>query len=103
MNKIINVAISLMLFTMQIYSQSNPKRLESWVPIRPITSGEGYFWFGYYDKFEVSPDGRYVLGMKTTFQDRSPEATDTIEVGMIDLLENDKWITLGESSTWNWQ
>ena len=88
---------------MQAFSQSIPKRLESWVPIRPITSGKGYYWYGYYDKLEMSPDGRYVLGMKTTFQDKSPEATDTIEVGMVDLHENDKWIRLGESTTWNWQ
>jgi hypothetical protein len=104
MKRISNVLFLISFFTLQIVSQPYVKRLESWVPIRSITSHElGYFWFGYYDKMEVSPDGRFVLGMRTKFQDRSPGATDTIDVGMIDLDDNDRWIKFGESTAWNWQ
>lgn len=72
-------------------------------PIRAITSGDGFYWFGYYDKLQFSPDNRFVLGNKVRFEHRSPTADDEIEVGMVDLHEKDRWIPLGKSKAWNWQ
>lgn len=80
-----------------------PKRAEAWVPVTPLTKGPAYHWFGYYDKLEFDPTNRYVLGMETCFEDRSPTINDTIKVGMIDLQDNNRWIELGESRAWNWQ
>ena len=80
-----------------------PKRAEYWIPVRPITRGPKYHWFGYYDKFEFDPSGRYVLGMEVDFQDRSPQPEDVIKIGMVDLEDNDRWIELGETRAWNWQ
>lgn len=59
--------------------------------------------FGYYDKLQFSPDNRFVLGNKVNFEHRSPTADDTIEVGMVDLQEKDRWIPLGQSNAWCWQ
>jgi len=81
----------------------HPKRAETWVPVRPITRGPLYHWFGYYDKLQFDPSGRYVLGMEVDFEDRSPRADDVIKVGMVDLKDNDRWIELGETRAWNWQ
>ena len=86
----------------QVYSEW-PKRSETWVPVRPITKGPAYHWFGYYDKLEFDPTSRYVLGMETYFEDRSPTTKDIIKVGMVDLQDNDRWIELGESCACNWQ
>jgi hypothetical protein len=87
-----------------VSKQLNPQKLmESWVPIRPITKGPKYHWFGYYDKMQFDPSNRYVLGMETDFQDRSPGKDDVIKIGMVDLQDNDRWIELGESRAWNWQ
>lgn len=72
-------------------------------PVRPLTRGPKYHWFGYYDKLQIDPSGRYVLGMEVTFEDRSPAPDDVIKVGMIDLRDNDRWIELGETRAWNWQ
>ena len=80
-----------------------PKRAEYWAPVRPITHGPDYHWFGYYDKLEFDPTGRYVLGMEVVFEDRSPRPNYVIKVGIVDLQDNDRWIELGESSAWNWQ
>jgi hypothetical protein len=80
-----------------------PKRSEAWVPVRPVTRGPAYHWFGYYDKLQFDPTGRYVLGMEVTFEDRSPRPEDVIKVGMIDLQDHDRWIELGETRAWNWQ
>jgi hypothetical protein len=72
-------------------------------PTRVITKGPGFHWFGYYDKLQFSPDNRFVLSNKVSFEHRSPTADDVIEVGMVDLHENDKWIPLGKSNAWCWQ
>jgi hypothetical protein len=72
-------------------------------PVRVITKGPGFHWFGYYDKLQFSPDNRFVLSNKAPFEHRSPAPEDVIEVGMIDLHEKDRWIPLGTSRAWNWQ
>ncbi len=77
-----------------------PKELP---PVRQITRGPKFHWFGYYDKLEFDPTGRFVLGMEVDFEHRSPKADDVIRVGMVDLEDGDKWIELGTSSAWCWQ
>lgn len=72
-------------------------------PVRAITRGPKHHWFGYYDKLQFDPTGRYVLGMEVDFEHRSPRADDVIRIGMVDLQDNDRWIELGESRAWNWQ
>src|SRR5688500_11625242 len=37
-------------------------------PIRRITRGPGFHWFGYYDKLQFDPAGRLVLGMRVEFE-----------------------------------
>lgn len=76
---------------------------KAYVPIKRITSQPGYHWFGYYDKIQCDPTNRYVLGMRTMFEHRSPTPDDVIEIGMVDLLDHCKWIRLGESRAWGWQ
>lgn len=76
---------------------------EALPPVRAITRGPKFHWFGYYDKLEFDPAGRYVLGMEVGFEHRSPRPDDVIKVGMVDLEDNDRWIELGESRAWGWQ
>ena len=72
-------------------------------PIRAITHGPKFHWFGYYDKLQFDSSNRYVLCNQVGFEHRSPSATDTIRIGMIDLNSSDRWIDLGETRAWNWQ
>lgn len=72
-------------------------------PVRQLTKGPKFHWFGYYDKLEFDPSGRFVLGMETGFEHRSPAGDDIIKVGMVDTAERDRWIELGETRAWNWQ
>ena len=74
-----------------------------YVPVTAITKGPGFHWFGYYDKFETDPSDRYVLAMKSDFENRTPTKDDAILVGMIDLNTGAEWIQLGTSRAWNWQ
>lgn len=73
------------------------------VPVRAITSGPKSHWFGYYDKWQFDPLGRYVLGMEVDVPRRSPTENDIIKIGMVDLENNDQWIEIGESNSWGWQ
>lgn len=72
-------------------------------PQRTITRGPKHHWFGYYDKLEFDPSGRYCLGMEVDCEHRSPRPDDVIKIGMVDLKDDDKWIELGESRAWCWQ
>ncbi|MEX0614214.1 MAG: hypothetical protein WD229_18990 [Pirellulales bacterium] len=76
---------------------------EALPPVRAITRGPKYHWFGYYDKLEFDPTNRFVLGMEVDFEHRSPTPDDSIAIGMVDLHDGDRWIELGRSSAWCWQ
>ncbi len=71
--------------------------------MRVITRGPRRHWFGYYDKLQFDPTGRYCLGMEVDFEHRSPRPDDVIQIGMVDLKDNDRWIELGKSTAWCWQ
>ena len=72
-------------------------------PVRAITRGPKTHWFGYYDKLQFDPTGRFVLANQVGFEHRSPRPNDCIKVGMVDTAEDNRWIELGESRAWNWQ
>ncbi len=72
-------------------------------PTRPITRGPKFHWFGYYDKLQFDPSGRYALGMEVDFEHRSPRPEDVIKIGLVDLAEGDRWIDLDETRAWCWQ
>lgn len=72
-------------------------------PVRTITRGPKFHWFGYYDKYQFDSSQRYVLSMEVDFEHRSPKPDDAITVGMVDLQDNDTWIPLGTSTAWCWQ
>ncbi len=72
-------------------------------PVRQLTKGPRFHWFGYYDKLQFDPTGRYILSNQVDFEGRSPAAADQIRVGMVDTADGDRWIDLGTSSAWNWQ
>jgi len=76
---------------------------ENDVPVRALTTGPHFHWFGYYDKWQFDPTDRYVLGNQVRFQGRSPQMTDSLCVGMVDTQDGDRWIDLDETRAWCWQ
>jgi len=72
-------------------------------PIRSITSGPSYHWFGYYDKHQFDPTNRYVLSMEADFEGRQPVAEDEIRIGTVDIENGDTWKQIGTTSAWCWQ
>lgn len=86
-----------------------PKLLElplvdrSLVPIRAVTHGPKFHWFGYYDKAQIDVTGRYLLALEVDAQPDNPKPDDIAKVGMVDLEDGDRWIELGETRAWCWQ
>ncbi len=71
-------------------------------PVRAITKGPRFHWFGYYDKRQFDVTSRYALGVSNDFQHRLPTAEDKIKLGMVDTGDGDRWIELGEGNCWSW-
>jgi hypothetical protein len=71
-------------------------------PVRAITRGPKFHWFGYYDKLQFDPTSRYALAVEGSFEHRLPAASDKLRIGMVDVGDNDRWIDLGETSAWSW-
>lgn len=72
-------------------------------PVRALTKGPRFHWFGYYDKLQFDPSGKGVLGMQVSFEHCLPEPTEPVRLGMVDTANNDRWIDFGESYAWCWQ
>lgn len=73
------------------------------LPILRLTSGEKQHWFGYYDKFQIDPSGRFALAMEVDTFQRSPTAADTVKIGLIDLEQANRWTQIGTTTAWGWQ
>ena len=73
------------------------------LPIRRLTQPPGFHWFGYYDKLQFDPTGRFILGQQVSFEGRSPLPEDEIRIGIIDTQSKDSWREIGRTRAWNWQ
>ena len=71
------------------------------VCITPDTTRQ--HWFGYYDKQQVDPSGRYALGMEADLFLRSPTPADTVDIVVIDLEDGFRKEVIGRSTSWGWQ
>lgn len=72
-------------------------------PVNKLTTGEKQHWFGYYDKYQTDPSGRFALAMQVDTFLRSPTEIDTLKIGIIDLEDANKWTPIGTSTAWGWQ
>jgi hypothetical protein len=81
----------------------NLSQVATVVPVRALTSGPEHHFFGYYDKDQWDPGGRYILGMQTPFCGRPVAATDICLIGMIDLEGAREFQPLAETTAWCWQ
>ncbi len=73
------------------------------LPVVAVTSGDKQHWFGYYDKFQIDPTGRFALVMEVDTFMRSPMETDTVRIKLIDLERGYASREIGTSTAWGWQ
>jgi hypothetical protein len=81
-------------------------------PIRvsPVGNKEKPTYHGFFfyncsqnELLQFDPSGRYMLAMRVFIEGRIVLATDTGEIGIIDLQNKNKWTKIGETTAWNWQ
>jgi len=74
------------------------------VTVRQITTGPANHFFGYIGHVQNIPwngSGRYIVALRTTFQDRLPDADDPAEVVLIDTRDDYSVRVLDQCRGWN--
>ena len=68
------------------------------------TPADSNYFFGYYDKSQISKDGSKLLALKTNFMDRLPGETDSAWIGYFLLHEQgSEFVKIAETRAFNWQ
>ncbi|MDZ4852398.1 MAG: hypothetical protein SGI77_24180 [Pirellulaceae bacterium] len=76
------------------------------VDIRQLTNGPSHHFFGYIGHVQNIPwngDGRYIVALRTSFQDRMPHPGEPADVVLIDTQNGDRVEKIEESRAWNFQ
>jgi hypothetical protein len=68
------------------------------------TPSDGHYFFGYYDKPQLSKDDKRLLVLKTDFLDHILDKNDLISIGHFDLdQKNASFVEVGKTRAANWQ
>lgn len=76
------------------------------VDIRQLTQGPNHHFFGYIGHVQNIPwsgDGRYIVALRTVFQDRLPKPAEPAEIVLIDTRNGNRIEKIDESRAWNFQ
>jgi hypothetical protein len=76
------------------------------VEIRQLTHGPSHHFFGYIGHVQNIPwsgDGRYIVALRTSFQDRMPNPAEPADVVLIDTQNGNRIEKIDESRAWNFQ
>ena len=74
--------------------------------IDQVTSGPRHHFFGYIGHVQNIPwngNGRYIVGLRTAFQDRMPSPADAADVILIDAERNNAVTVIDQTRAWNFQ
>lgn len=74
--------------------------------VRQLTFGPKHHFFGYIGHVKNIPwngDGRYIVALRTDFQDRMPAPADAAEVVLIDTRRNHTVTAIDRTRGWNFQ
>jgi len=82
---------------------SETPSISRYCPIRRVGAGPGHHFFGYYNKHPWDYSGRYLLAQQVSMFTADLTGKERAEVGFFDLHDNDRFYSIGETSSWNWQ
>jgi len=69
-----------------------------------VTNGlKEHFLANYYGINPFGNTERYLMVLETSIQNHDPEASDAATLGMVDLKDNNKFIPLTKTYSWNFQ
>ena len=76
------------------------------ITVRQITSGRKHHFFGYFGHVRTIPwneSGRYLLALRTEFQDRMPKPGEAADIVLLDTKNNYEARVLDRTRAWNFQ
>ena len=76
------------------------------VEVEQVTTGPKHHFFGYIGHVRTIPwneSGRYIVALRTDFQDRMPTSADKADVILIDTSNNDRARVVDQTRAWNFQ
>lgn len=82
---------------------TNVRAIRHFCPIRRVGESELHHFFGYYNKNVWDRTGRYFLSNQVQMMTQSLTGNEVAKVGYFDLEDGDKYISIGSTTTWNWQ
>ncbi|WP_145034815.1 hypothetical protein [Caulifigura coniformis] len=74
--------------------------------VRQVTVGPKHHFFGYFGHVQTIPwnqSGRFLIALRTDFQDRMPRPGEAAEIVQIDTRKNDATRTVDVTRGWNFQ
>lgn len=74
------------------------------IKIRQITSGPSHHFFGYIGHVQNVPwngNGRYIVALRTSFQDRMPDGKDPADIVLIDTKNRNAVQVVDQTRAWN--
>jgi len=77
--------------------------VDHFCPIRIVGNGTPHHFFGYYNKSTWDRSGRYLLSNRVAMMTADLTGKEVAEVGFFDVQDGDRFISIGETTTWNWQ
>lgn len=70
---------------------------------KPMYHGFFFYNCSPTDGLHFDPTGRYIIAMRIFIEGREVCPDDSGEIGIINLEDNFKWTTVGQTTAWNWQ
>jgi len=70
--------------------------------IIPLVKGDKHYFFGYYNKSQISKDGKFAIVLEVDFIDRVPNEKDVANILLIN-LEDNTHKKIAETRAWNFQ
>jgi hypothetical protein len=98
----IAVSAAAIVWTVSVAGGASQAQLS--YEVRQLTSGPANHFYGYIGHVGNSPysaDGRYLIALRTTFQDRMPGPQDAAEIVLLDAQKNYAETKLDETRGWN--
>ncbi len=72
-------------------------------PVRLVGNGTPHHFFGYYNKSTWDRSGRFLLSNRVPMMTADLTGKEVAEVGFFDMQDDPHFVTIGKTTTWNWQ
>lgn len=87
-----------------VSASMSAEQLQLAYDVRQLTFGPAHHFYGYIGHVGNTPyssDGKYLVALRTTFQDRMPRPDDAADIVLLDVAKNYAEVRVEETRGWN--